>query len=131
MSTYNSKHKQKERVVAQFMNFTQSNEKNAINFLTQHEWKLDLAVDAYYLSVDSGSRRDSSRSANSQVDRKKLDQIWNLYKGKDYCFFFKLFFSSVLNLQDIINVYRSECARQNDSGRRMQISSRPAFQTRR
>lgn len=81
-----SKHKQRERVVAQFMNFTQSNEKNAINFLSQHDWKLDLAVDAYFLSMDSGSNRgrdiNSSRHQNSSnaVDRKKLDQIWNLYK---------------------------------------------------
>ena len=88
MSTsYNSKHKQKERVVAQFMNFTQSNEKSAINFLAQHEWKLDLAVDAYYLSLDGsggGARRDSARGAgtNSQLDRKKLDQIWTLYRDQ-------------------------------------------------
>lgn len=77
-----SKHKQRERVVAQFMNFTQSNEKSAVNILSQHDWKLDLAVDAYYLSMDSGPNRreSSSRSHSSTVDRKKLDQIWNLYK---------------------------------------------------
>ena len=82
-----SKHKQRERVVAQFMNFTQSNEKSAVNFLSQHDWKLDLAVDAYYLSLDSGpnSRRDHgsrNHSSASAVDRKKLDLIWNSYKGK-------------------------------------------------
>ena len=76
-----SKQKQKERIVAQFINFTQANEKNAINFLNQHDWKLDLAVDAYYLSLDSGPRRDSTR-ANNLVDRKKLDQIWGLYRGR-------------------------------------------------
>jgi len=79
-----SKHKQRERVVAQFMNFTQSNEKSAINFLSQHEWKLDLAVDAYFLNLDSGpSRRDNNSNRNhgsNTVDRKKLDQIWNIYK---------------------------------------------------
>lgn len=80
-----SKHKQRERVVAQFMNFTQSNEKSAVNFLSQHDWKLDLAVDAYYLSLDSGpnSRRDHgsrNHSSASAVDRKKLDLIWNSYK---------------------------------------------------
>ena len=80
MNQFSSKQKQRERVVAQFMNFTQSNEKNAVNFLNQHDWKLDLAVDAYYLSLDSGPRRDSTR-ANNLVDRKKLDQLWNLYKG--------------------------------------------------
>jgi hypothetical protein len=60
-----------------------ANEKNAINFLSQHDWKLDLAVDAYYLTLDSGPRRDINRN-NSQIDKKKLDQIWNLYKGKNF-----------------------------------------------
>jgi hypothetical protein len=83
MNQISSKQKQRERVVAQFMNFTQSNEKNAINFLSQHDWKLDLAVDAYYLTLDSGPRRDINRN-NSQIDKKKLDQIWNLYKGKNF-----------------------------------------------
>ena len=82
MSQHSSK--QKQKVVAQFMNFTQSNEKNAIHFLSQHDWKLDLAVDAYYLSLDSGPIRrsnDSSfRQTSSSIDRKKLDQIWNLYR---------------------------------------------------
>lgn len=85
MSQFSSKQKQKERVVGQFMNFTQSNEKNAIHFLNQHDWKLDLAVDAYFLNSDSGPLRrsndTSNRSTSSAVDRKKLDQIWNLYKG--------------------------------------------------
>jgi hypothetical protein len=83
MNQISSKQKQRERVVAQFMNFTQSNEKNAINFLSQHDWKLDLAVDAYYLTLDSGPRRDANRN-NSHIDKKKLDQIWNLYKGKSF-----------------------------------------------
>ena len=68
MNQISSKQKQRERVVAQFMNFTQSNEKNAINFLSQHDWKLDLAVDAYYLTLDSGPRRDINRN-NSQIDK--------------------------------------------------------------
>jgi len=80
MSQISSKQKQRERVVAQFMNFTQATEKNAIHFLSQHDWKLDMAVDAYYLSLDSGPRRDMNRSSSSSIDRKKLDQIWNLYK---------------------------------------------------
>lgn len=82
MNQLTSKHKQRERVVAQFMNFTQSNEKSALNFLSQHDWKLDLAVDAYYLSSDSGHQRNhtSRQQSTHSVDRKKLDQIWNIYK---------------------------------------------------
>lgn len=83
MNQLTSKHKQRERLVVQFMNFTQSNEKSAVNFLSQHDWKLDLAVDAYYLNSDSGTnqRNHTSRQQSTHsVDRKKLDQIWNIYK---------------------------------------------------
>jgi hypothetical protein len=88
-----SKQKQRERIVAQFMNFTQSNEKNAIHFLSQHDWKLDLAVDAYYLSLDSGPRVTNAPKTHSSTDRKKLDQIWNLYKG-------------INNIQTNINIFK-------------------------
>lgn len=92
-----SKHKQRERVVAQFMNFTQSNEKNAVNFLAQHDWKLDLAVDAYFLSMDSGLNRGQHNmgrhnSNSSSVDRKKLDQIWSSYKGRKNLIWFQKIF---------------------------------------
>ncbi|RNA24813.1 DCN1 1 [Brachionus plicatilis] len=80
MSSISSK--QKQKLVAQFINFTQANEKNALFYLSQHDWKLDLAVDAYYLSLDSGPSRRSGESSSSKTlaDRKKLDQLWNLYK---------------------------------------------------
>lgn len=81
MNQFSSKQKQREKLLSQFISFTQANEKNAINFLSQHDWKLDLAVDAYYLSADSGGTRKESSKSSSTVDRKKLDQIWNLYKG--------------------------------------------------
>ena len=81
MNQFSSKQKQREKLLSQFISFTQANEKNAINFLSQHDWKLDLAVDAYYLSADSGGTRKESSKSSSAVDRKKLDQIWNLYKG--------------------------------------------------
>jgi hypothetical protein len=98
MNQFSSKQKQKEKLVAQFMNFTQSNEKKAIQFLSQHDWKLDLAVDAFYLSVDSSStsssaansasgayaamsNRNSSDSSRTSVDRRKIDALWESYKG--------------------------------------------------
>ena len=107
MNQFSSKQRQRERVVAQFMNFTQSNEKNAIYFLNQHDWKLDLAVDAYYLSFDSGPRRESSRSSSSStVDRKKLDQLWNSYKG--FCIFRKnIYFAKDNNETFEINTQES------------------------
>ena len=84
--------------MAQFISLTQSSEKHAINFLSQYDWKLDVATDAYYNSLDtsylsvggghhhntssSGSGRNSNRDSNSKItiDKKKLDQIWTLYK---------------------------------------------------
>ena len=90
MNQFSSKQKQREKLLSQFISFTQANEKNAINFLSQHDWKLDLAVDAYYLSADSGGSRKESSKSSSAVDRKKLDQIWSLYKGMTDWFFMVL-----------------------------------------
>ena len=90
-----TKQKLQREKVAQFISLTQSSEKHAIAFLQQYDWKLDVATDAYYNSLDStytnigsgghntshsGSRhhRETSRVT---IDKKKLDQIWSLYKG--------------------------------------------------
>lgn len=97
MSQSSAKHKQREKI-AQFMSLTQSNEKNAIHFLSQYDWKLDVATDAYYNSLDvytssggggSGVASSSSGSSNRKhdssrltIDKKKLDQMWQLYRGK-------------------------------------------------
>lgn len=113
MNQFSSKQKQKEKLVAQFMNFTQSNEKKAVQFLSQHDWKLDLAVDAFYLSLDSGSstsssshssssgavghvssrgQGDSSRNSTANsLDRRKLDALWESYKGLFFSFIFEFF----------------------------------------
>lgn len=77
-----SKQKQKEKLIAQFINFTQSNEKKAVQFLSQHDWKLDLAVDAFYLSLDtSGTPRNDPTKAPTNLDKKKIDSLWDAYKG--------------------------------------------------
>lgn len=74
--------KQKQKIMAQFMNFTQTNEKNAILFLNQHDWKLDLALDAYYLSYDSGPSKRTAENSNIRIflEKKKIDHLWNIYK---------------------------------------------------
>ncbi len=80
-----SKHKQREKLVAQFMSFTHTNEKNAVSFLSQYDWRLDMATDAFYNSADPMVGNDSvnarRNSSKANVDRKKLDQLWNMYKG--------------------------------------------------
>jgi hypothetical protein len=93
MSQFSTKSKQREKIVAQFVTFTQANEKSATLFLNNHDWKLDLAVDAYFLSLDSsraggggggGGRNNNSNTNNStSIDRKKLDALWNNYKSKN------------------------------------------------
>lgn len=99
MNQFSSKQKQKEKLVAQFINFTHSNEKKAVQFLSQHDWKLDLAVDAFYMSLDTGSSSsqsnavsgaasiasrgaESGRSSIGSLDRRKIDALWEAYKGR-------------------------------------------------
>jgi hypothetical protein len=90
-----TKQKLQREKVAQFISLTQSSEKHAINFLQQYDWKLDVATDAYYNSLDtysssstgshhntsSGVSRNNRESNKITIDKKKLDQIWTLYKG--------------------------------------------------
>lgn len=62
--------------VRQFIAFTQTGEKTAINCLSAHDWKLDVAVDNYYQNPD----RYNSEPRMS-VDRRKLETLWHRYKG--------------------------------------------------
>ncbi|KAK7486870.1 hypothetical protein BaRGS_00021841 [Batillaria attramentaria] len=63
--------------VRQFIAFTQTGEKTAINCLSIHDWKLDVAVDNYYQNPD---RYNSE--PRMTVDRRKLEALWQRYKGK-------------------------------------------------
>ena len=70
------KSSQREKV-RQFITFTQSGEKTAINCLNIHDWKLDVAVDNYYSNPER-----YNREPKAAVDRKRVEQIFNRYKGK-------------------------------------------------
>lgn len=71
------KSSQKEKV-RQFIAFTQTNEKGAIACLGSHDWKLDLAVDNYFQAPE---RYNSEPSRSAAVDRKKLEALWQRYRG--------------------------------------------------
>lgn len=70
------KSSQKDKV-RQFIAFTQAAEKNAINCLNSHEWKLDVAVDNYFQFPER-----YARETKSTVDRRKLEHLFNRYRGK-------------------------------------------------
>ena len=69
--------------VRQFIAFTQTVEKTAINCLGCHDWKLDVAVDNYFQNPDK-----YNTESRATVDRKRLEALWNRYKGVLRFYFF-------------------------------------------
>jgi len=80
---------QKDKV-KRFVSFTQTSEQTAIYCLSQHDWKLELASDAYFQNPELYWRDSNAVSSKSShhsqqapmADRKKIDQLFNKYRGK-------------------------------------------------
>ena len=69
------KSSQKDKV-RQFIAFTQTGEKSAINCLGHHDWKLDVAVDNFFQNPER-----YNKEPKLAVDRRKVEQLFNKYKG--------------------------------------------------
>lgn len=63
--------------VRQFITFTETNEKTAINCLSQNGWRLDVASDSYFQNPER-----YYIDSKPLIDRKKLAHLFDRYKGR-------------------------------------------------
>lgn len=70
------KSSQREKV-RQFITFTETNEKTAINCLSQNDWRLDVASDLYFQNPEK-----YYIDTKPLIDKKKLTHLFDRYKGR-------------------------------------------------
>lgn len=76
-SQHRLKSSQREKV-RQFIVFTETNEKTAIQCLSLHDWKLDVASDSYFQNPER-----FYTEPKSTVDKRRLTQLFERYKGEE------------------------------------------------
>lgn len=69
------------------MIFTQSNEKTALTCLAQNDWKLDVATDKFFQNPEL-----YVPNIKGALDKRKLEQLYNRYRGVEAIFSFVQFF---------------------------------------
>lgn len=72
--------KQQKDKVRQFIDLTQTGESTATNCLGQFNWHVERAADAYFTNP---RRYAAATETKSQVDRKKIEQLFQKYKEID------------------------------------------------
>lgn len=60
------------------MVFTQSSDKTALSYLTQNDWKLDVAIDKFFQNPEL-----YVSNLKGGFDKKKLEQLYNRYRGME------------------------------------------------
>lgn len=74
MDMHRLKSSQREKV-RQFITFTETNEKTAINCLSQNDWRLDVASDLYFQNPEK-----YYIDMKPLIDKKKLTHLFDRYK---------------------------------------------------
>jgi len=74
-SSKSAQREQRERA-REFASLTQTGEKTALFCLSQHDWKLDIALDNYFANPELYYRETKAVT----VDRKKLEAMYNKYR---------------------------------------------------
>ena len=76
---YKLKSGQKSKV-RQFLSITQSDEHTAIACLSHNDWKVEVSIDAYF----QHPARYMQHERHSSVDRKKMNALFDRYRGVVY-----------------------------------------------
>jgi len=69
------------RSAKEFMSFTQTNEKTAINVLTVYNWNVQVAVDRYYQDPQAYQQHEGPvKSTSSNTNNAKLESLYKKYR---------------------------------------------------